>query len=292
MRCDVNISVRRKGQTAFGTKVEVKNMNSFNAMQRAIEFEFERQVSLMESNQGDAIIQETRLWDENNQRTAPMRKKEGLADYRYFPEPDLPELYISDETIEDIRKSLPELPSARRERYMKLGLSEYDALVLSDTEDIASYFDGVLEGGASVKQAANWVMGDVNALCKEQAMGFADLPMRPKTLAEMIQLIDGAVISGKIGKDILPELAKGDAEGSGVKAFVESRGLVQISDDSALREIVDKVLSENASQLEAYRSGKTKLKGFFVGQVMKESGGRANPKELNRILMERLDSLS
>lgn len=289
MRCDVNVSVRRRGQLEFGTKVEIKNMNSFNAMQRAIEFEFVRQVQLLEDPAGETIVQETRLWDENKQCTASMRKKEGLADYRYFPEPDLPELRLSDEYIQSIKENLPELPSAKRDRYTALGLTEYDVLVLSDDDDISRYFDGVTNAGAPVKQAANWVMGDVNAICKEKGIDFADLAMKPETISEMITLIEEGVISGKIGKEILPELVQGKAEESGVRAYVETNGLVQISDEAALREIVETVLNNNSSQLEAYRNGKTKLKGFFVGQVMKESQGRANPKELNRILMGCLD---
>jgi aspartyl-tRNA(Asn)/glutamyl-tRNA(Gln) amidotransferase subunit B len=289
MRCDVNVSVRRRGELEFGTKVEVKNMNSFNAMQRAIDFEFVRQCTLIQEDRGDEIIQETRLWDENGQFTAPMRKKEGLADYRYFPEPDIPEIRISESTIETMRSSLPELPSEKRLRYTGLGLSEYDSLVLSDDEEISTYFDGVLGSGATVKQAANWVMGDVNAAVKAQSIKFSQLQMSPKTLGEMIDLIEKDVISGKIGKEILPKLLDGAAEDSGVKEFVEANGLIQISDEAALKEIVQKVFDASPSQLADYRGGKTKLKGFFVGQVMKESGGRANPGKLQKVLMQMLD---
>jgi len=290
MRCDVNVSVRRKGATEFGTKVEIKNMNSFNAMQRAIDYEYIRQCQLIEDNNESEIVQETRLWDENTQSTASMRRKEGLADYRYFPEPDIPDLHISEEFIQSIKESLPELPSEKRKRYMSLGLSEYDALVLSDDEDIAAYFDRVLNSGASVKQAANWVMGDVNAVVKSEGIKFSNLKMTPETLGDMIKLIEESVISGKIGKEILPRLVNGEAEGKSVREFVDANGLIQISDEATLREIVQKVFDANPSQLEGYRNGKTKLKGYFVGQVMKESGGRANPKELNRILMSMLDA--
>jgi aspartyl-tRNA(Asn)/glutamyl-tRNA(Gln) amidotransferase subunit B len=290
MRCDVNVSVRKRGDQEFGTKVEIKNMNSFNAMQRAIDFEFVRQCQLIEDDRQGEIVQETRLWDENNQCTASMRRKEGLADYRYFPEPDIPPLSLSESFVEQIRASLPELPSQKRTRYMSLGLSEYDSLVLSDDEEISSYFDGVLDSGASVKQAANWVMGDVNAVVKSQSIHFSDLKMKPQTLGEMIELIDSSVISGKIGKEILPRLIEGEAEDIGVKEFVEKNGLIQISDEKALAEIVQKVFDANPSQLTEYRNGKTKLKGFFVGQVMKESGGRANPGLLQNVLMSMLDS--
>lgn len=290
MRCDVNVSVRKRGEQEFGTKVEVKNMNSFNAMQRAIEYEFTRQARILLSGNKSEIVQETRLWDENKQITAPMRRKEGLADYRYFPEPDLKEVILTELFLEDLAKSLPELPSQRRKRYTSLGLSEYDSLVLSDDEGIASYFDGVLQSGAPAKQAANWVMGDVNALIKERGVKFSHLKMKPETLAEMINLIEDSVISGKIGKEILADLADGKAEEIGVRSFVESNGLVQISDESKLQEIVDKVLNANKAQLEAYRGGKTKLKGFFVGQVMKESNGKANPQIITKLLMDSLDS--
>ena len=289
MRCDVNVSVRRKGAEAFGTKVEIKNMNSFNAMQRAIDYEFARQCGLIEEDKESEIVQETRLWDENGQFTAPMRRKEGLADYRYFPEPDIPEIHLSESFIQGIRATLPELPSTKRERYMSLGLSQYDAIVLSDDEEISSYFDGVLSSGASVKQAANWVMGDINAVVKAQGIKFSDLKMSPATTGEMIALIENSVISGKIGKEILPRLIEGEAEEQGVQAFVEANGLIQISDESALAEIVQTVFDANPSQLADYRNGKTKLKGFFVGQVMKESGGRANPALLQSVLMKLLD---
>lgn len=289
MRCDVNVSVRRRGAPEFGTKVEVKNMNSFNAMQRAIDFEFIRQCTLIEEDKEDEIVQETRLWDENGQFTAPMRKKEGLADYRYFPEPDIPDIVVSEPFIEGLRSSLPELPCAKRARYSGLGLSEYDCLVLSDDEDIASYFDGVLSSGAAVKQAANWVMGDVNAIIKAQGIKFSELRMSPKSLSEMIDLIDKDVISGKIGKEILPDLIEGQAEQDGVGAFVEAKGLIQISDEGALAEIVQSVFDENPDQLAEYRGGKTKLKGFFTGAVMKASSGRANPKLLQAVLLRMLD---
>lgn len=290
MRCDVNVSVRKKGASAFGTKVEIKNMNSFNAMQRAIDYEFVRQCALIEEDKEIEIVQETRLWDENGQCTAPMRRKEGLADYRYFPEPDIPEIQLSDSFVEEIRKSLPELPSEKRQRYMSLGLSQYDSLVLSDDEEISSYFDGVLETGASVKQAANWVMGDINAAVKAQGIKFSELKMSPKVTGEMIALIEDSIISGKIGKEILPDLIDGKAEKDGVRAYVDANGLIQISDETALSAIVQTVFDANPSQLADYRNGKTKLKGFFVGQVMKESGGRANPALLQKVLMKLLDS--
>ncbi|EFN58388.1 hypothetical protein CHLNCDRAFT_50146 [Chlorella variabilis] len=293
MRCDVNISVRPRGQAAFGTKVEIKNMNSFNAMQRAIDFEIARQVQLLEDGQAAAIVQETRLWDEGQQCTYSMRKKEGLADYRYFPEPDLPALVLNQAYLDEIQASMPELPRQVRERYLALGLSQYDVLVLSDERDVVAYFDAVLAAGAPPKPATNWVMGDVMAYCKEARLGWDALAerMAPTALAEMIGLIEDGTISGKIGKEVLPALLAGEGgSGSGVRAMVETRGLVQISDPAALAAIVDGVLSANPKQLQQYREGKPKLQGFFVGAVMKESKGRANPAELNRILMEQLNA--
>jgi aspartyl-tRNA(Asn)/glutamyl-tRNA(Gln) amidotransferase subunit B len=292
MRCDVNISVRLRGQAALGTKVEIKNMNSFSAMQRAIDFEIERQVGALEGGRPEQVVQETRLWDEGRQCTNSMRTKEGLADYRYFPEPDLPAVALTQAEVEGLRAAMPELPSGKRERYMAAGLSEYDALVRTDDVDVAALFEGALGAGAPVKPAANWVMGDVMGYCKERKVGMGELPMRPAALAEMIALIEDGTISGKIGKDLLPDLLGGAAEAAGgVRALVEARGLVQISDLGALQAIVDKVLAASPAQLEQYRGGKTKLQGFFVGQVMKESKGRANPVELNRILMETLNAV-
>ena len=291
MRCDVNISVRRKGTDKLGTKVEIKNMNSFNAMQRAIDFEFQRQVALLKGGKSDCIVQETRLWNESEQVTQSMRKKEGLADYRYFPEPDLPALILKAGQIEVLKESMPELPASKRARYVSMGLSAYDASVLSDEVDVSKFYDEVVSAGASAKLAANWVMGDVMASCKEEKKSMGDLPMTAKTLAEMIMLIEKKTISGKIGKEILPALLNGGAEDEGVLKFVEKKGLLQISDVSMLIKIVDKVLAENPKQLEQYKGGKTKLKGFFVGQAMKESKGRANPEELNKILMKTLDEL-
>jgi aspartyl-tRNA(Asn)/glutamyl-tRNA(Gln) amidotransferase subunit B len=285
MRCDVNVSIRPKGQETFGTKVEVKNMNSFSNMQRAIEFEVERQANDIRS--GKTVVQETRLWDEFKNQTVSMRKKEGLADYRYFPEPDLPPLILTPEAIASITKEMPELPSARRERYLSLGLSIYDVLVLSDDVGTASFFDSLLSEGVNAKSAANWVMGDVSAYCNNKKVAIETLPVTPKCLAEMIALIDDTTISGKIAKDILPELLEGKAN-KGVKAFVESKGLLQISDEGMISSMVAQVLAANPKELSDYRGGKTKLQGFFQGAVMKESQGRVNPKLMQEILLRML----
>jgi len=287
MRCDVNVSVRPKGQEEFGVKVEVKNMNSFSNMQKAIDFEIERQVGLIESGRGDDITQETRLWDEGKQETISMRKKEGLADYRYFPEPDLPDLEITPQMIKDVKSSMAELPKEKRARYMSLGLPRADVIILADELATADYFDATVTAGAPAKAAANWIMGDLMAYCKEKKIGMDGLALTSTTLAEMIALIEEGVISGKIAKDVLPKLLEGEGA-SGLRAYVESQGLVQISDESAVEAMVDSVLAANPQQLAQYCSGKTKLAGFFTGQVMKESAGRVNPGLMNKVLQKRL----
>jgi aspartyl-tRNA(Asn)/glutamyl-tRNA(Gln) amidotransferase subunit B len=286
MRCDVNISVRPVGQEAFGTKVEIKNMNSFSAIARAIDYEIERQIKAIETG-SETIIQETRLWDENLQCTKSMRSKEGASDYRYFPEPDLTPLEVSREQVAAWQAELPELPIAKRHRYEEqLGLSAYDTRVLTEDVDVTIYFDAVLNAGAPVKQAANWVMGDLMAYTKEQKQSFSDLALTPESLAELIGLIEDNTISGKIAKEVLPELLE---KGGSAKALVEAKGLIQISDVGELEAIIDRILADNPDKLEEFRAGKTKLQGFFVGQVMKASGGRADPKLTNQLLMPKLN---
>ncbi|MBD2303988.1 Asp-tRNA(Asn)/Glu-tRNA(Gln) amidotransferase subunit GatB [Chroococcidiopsis sp. FACHB-1243] len=285
LRCDVNISVRPIGQKEFGTKVEIKNMNSFNAIQRAIEYEIERQIAAVES--GERIVQETRLWEEGSQRTVSMRTKEGSSDYRYFPEPDLAPIEVSKAQSEKWQAELPELPAQKRHRYeSELGLSAYDARVLTDERSVAEYFEATVAAGASPKQAANWIMGDIAAYLNSNKLNITELALKPNTLAELIQLIEGNTISGKIAKDILPELL---TQGSSAKELVERKGLIQISDRSAIEAIVEQVIAANPKELEQYRNGKTKLLGFFVGQVLKQTGGRADPKLTNQLLAEKLN---
>lgn len=286
LRCDVNISVRPVGQKEFGTKVEIKNMNSFNAIQRAIEYEIERQIAAVES--GERIIQETRLWEEGSQRTVSMRSKEGSSDYRYFPEPDLAPIEVSQEQLDKWRAELPELPAQKRHRYeSELGLSAYDARVLTDERSVAEYFEAAVAAGASAKQAANWIMGDIAAYLNSNKLNITELALKPTTLAELIGLIEDNTISGKIAKDILPELL---AQGGSAKELVERKGLSQISDRSAIEAIVEQVIAANPKELEQYRNGKTKLLGFFVGQVLKQTGGRADPKLTNQLLAEKLNN--
>lgn len=288
LRCDVNISVRPVGQQEFGTKVEIKNMNSFNAIQRAIEYEIERQIAAVES--GERIIQETRLWEEGSQRTISMRSKEGSSDYRYFPEPDLAPIEVSAQQLEQWKSQLPELPAHKRHRYEnELKLSAYDARVLTDERQIAEYFEAVLAQGASPKQAVNWIMGDISAYLNNKKLSITEIALKPSTLAELIALIEDGTISGKIAKDILPELL---SEGGSAKELVERKGLIQISDTSAIEAIIEQVIQANPKELEQYRNGKTKLLGFFVGKVIKETGGRADPKLTNQLLAQKLNNQS
>jgi aspartyl-tRNA(Asn)/glutamyl-tRNA(Gln) amidotransferase subunit B len=284
LRCDVNISIRPKGSETFGTKVEIKNMNSFNAIQRAIEFEIERQIECLAT--GEPIVQETRLWDEGMQVTKSMRKKEGSSDYRYFPEPDLGPIEVSETQREAWRAELPELPAQKRHRYAETyGLSAYDARVLTDEKFTAVYFEAVVAAGADAKQAANWIMGDLSAYANANRLTMAELPFKAEQLAELIQLIDDGTISGKIAKEILPELLE---KGGSAKAIVEKKGLTQISDTKQIAAIIDEVIAAHPVELEQFRAGKTKLQGFFVGQIMKKTGGRVDPKLTNQILNEKL----
>lgn len=284
LRCDVNISVRRGPAAPFGVKVEIKNMNSFSAIQKAIDFEIARQIKAYEA--GEPVVQETRLWDEAKQLTKSMRSKEGASDYRYFPDPDLGPIEVSQEQRESWRSELPELPAAKRHRYAEsLGLSIYDARVLTDERSMAEYFEAAVAAGGDPKAVANWVTGDIAAHVNANRLSIAELPLGPAQLAEMVQLIEAGTISGKIAKDLLPELLE---KGGSVAAIVESRGLGMISDPAAITAIVDELLAAHPEEVEAFRGGKTKLQGFFVGQLMKRTGGRADPKLANRILSEQL----
>ncbi len=279
LRCDVNISVRPVGQKEFGTKVEIKNMNSFSAIQKAIEYEIERQIEAVEN--GDPIYQETRLWDESNQSTISMRKKEGSSDYRYFPEPDLPPIEVSEERLNGWKEQLPELPAQKRERYEEtLGLSAYDARVLTDDREVAEYYETAVNTGADAKLVANWVTQDIAAYLNNNKLSITEIALKPDSLGELVQLIKKGTISGKIAKEILPELLE---KGGSPKEIVESKGMTQISDPAEIEKVIKALMEANPSEVEKYRGGKKKLKGFFVGQVMKETGGRADPKLTNQL---------
>ena len=284
LRCDVNISVRRGPDAPFGTKVEIKNMNSFSAIQRACEYEIQRQIKAYET--GEPVVQETRLWDESKQLTKSMRSKEGASDYRYFPDPDLGPIEVSSEQREGWRAELPELPAQKRHRYAdQLGLSIYDARVLTEERQMAEYFEAAVASGADAKAVANWVTGDIAAHVNSNRLSYDNLPLKPQQRAELVQLIENGTISGKIAKEILPELL---AQGGSAKAIVAEKGLGMISDPAAIAAIVAELLAAHPAEVEAFRGGKNKLQGFFVGQLMKRTGGKADPKLANQILLQAL----
>ena len=284
LRCDVNISVRPGPHEPFGTKVEIKNMNSFSAIQKACEYEIQRQIMAYEA--GESVTQETRLWDEGKQLTKSMRSKEGSSDYRYFPDPDLGPIEVSQELRESWYAELPELPSAKRHRYSdEFGLSSYDARVLTDELSMANYFESVVAEGVDAKLAANWVTGDIAAYVNANRLSYTQLPLRPAQLTEMLQMIDAGKISGKIAKEILPELL---LNGGSPNVIVDERGLGMISDPEAINLIVDELLVAHPDEVQAFRGGKKKLQGFFVGQLMKKTGGKADPKLANQILSKKL----
>lgn len=281
MRCDANISIMPKGSKEFGTRAEIKNVNSFAALQRAIEYEIERQIEIVE--EGGEVVQETRLWDDASRETRSMRGKEDAHDYRYFPEPDLMPLEISREWVEEIRAKMPELPNQKRKRYQEIGLSEYDASVIVEQMGLALFFDKVLELGANPKTAVNFIMGEIAAYLKEEHIEITDTKLTPDNLAELISLIEKGIISNNIGKQIIIEMMK---DGTKASVIVEKKGLSQISDEGAIKELVQKVVDAHPNEVEAYKNGKTNLLGFFVGQVMKETKGRANPKTVNQLIKE------
>lgn len=284
LRCDCNVSVKPKGQTQFGTKVEIKNVNSFRFVEKAIEYEIQRQIASLES--GEKIIQETRLYDSTKNRTYSMRVKENANDYRYFPDPDLLPVRFEESWVEKIRASLPELPIQKAKRFQTLyGLPEYDALVLTQERSVSEYFEEAAKLCSNYKAVSNWIMGELMRELKEADMSIDKQKINPKSLAEMISLIDDGTISGKIAKTVFAEMW---ASGEGPANIIKSKGLVQISDDSAVEKIILDVIAANPGQTAEYRSGKEKLFGFFVGQVMKASKGQANPDVVNKILKIKL----
>ena len=284
LRCDANVSVRLKGAEKFGTKAEVKNLNSFRFLKQALDYEIARQVALAET--GGKVMQETRLYNPDSGETVGMRSKEHAHDYRYFPEPDLVPLRISEEWMASICSDMVELPSDRRARFIAdYGLREYDADVLTAEREISDYFEGVTKASGDPRAAANWVMGDLMAALKAEGKDVVTSPVSAHALGELIALIGKGEISGKLAKEIF---AKMFATGDSAAAIIEREGLKQISDEGALENIVDDVIAANPKQLEQYRSGKTTVIGFFVGQVMKASRGQANPAAVNEILKRKL----
>jgi aspartyl-tRNA(Asn)/glutamyl-tRNA(Gln) amidotransferase subunit B len=292
LRCDANVSVRLKGATKFGTKTEVKNMNSFRNVEKALEFEIKRQIELIE--EGGAVVQETLLWDANREVAQPMRSKEEAHDYRYFPEPDLVPVCVDEEWIETIRATLPELPLARRDRFItQYGVPKYDADVLTVEKGVADYFEQICQelktkNNDSFKQASNWVMVDVLRVVKEQKIDIAAFPIPPSHIATMVNLINDGTISGKIAKDLFEEMLTTREEPD---AIIKKKGLVQISDMSAIEKAVDEVLAANQEQVEKYLGGKQQVFGFFVGQTMKAMQGKGNPKLVNEVLKRKLEGM-
>jgi len=283
-RCDANVSVRPVGRHKFGTRAEIKNLNSFRFVERAILFEVERQIDILES--GGSVVQETRLYDPDRDETRPMRSKEEANDYRYFPDPDLLPLDIDAALVAEVRAGLPELPWRKRDRFIdEYGLSEYDAVVLSTSRAVADYFESVAAGLDDKKLAANWVMGDLAGALNKAGLDIVDSPLGPSTLLGLLRRIEDQTISGKIAKEVFEAMWSGEGDAD---AVIESRGLRQIKDTGSVEAVIREVIAANPQQLEQYRSGKDKLFGFFVGQVMKATGGKANPALVNELLKKLL----
>ena len=284
LRCDANISIRPYGQEEFGTKTELKNLNSFNFVRRGLEYEEIRQAEVLSS--GGIIEQETRRYDEKTGKTLLMRIKEGTDDYRYFPEPDLVDIVIDDAWLERVRAEIPELPDARKQRYVEeLGLSSYDAHVLTLSKEMADFFEATTTDGADAKLSANWLMGEVSAYLNAEQKELSATPLTPVGLAGMIKLIEDGTISSKIAKKVFKELIE---NGGTAEEIVKAKGLVQISDEGALREIVATTLDANPQSIEDFKNGKDRAIGFLVGQIMKATKGQANPPLVNKILQEEI----
>ena len=287
LRCDANVSVRPVGQKELGTKTEIKNINSFKGVEKAIEYEALRQAEILED--GGKIIQETRTWDEKEGVTKSMRTKEEANDYRYFPEPDLAPFTVSEEYIEDIRKTLPELPDERRERYIaNFGLSSTDAQYMTNDKDTSDYFEKVVAAGADPKASVNWIMGEFASQLSNAGIEIAKAPVTPENLAKLLALIAKGTISGKIAKKVFAEMWK---DGADPEEIVKAQGLVQISDTGALKELVVKVIANNPKAVEDFKAGKKKAVGALVGQIMKETKGKANPKVIYELLIDELKKL-
>lgn len=284
-RCDANVSLRPIGQEKFGTRTETKNLNSFRFVQQAITYEIARQTE--DLLDGKRIVQETRLWDSIKKNTYSMRSKEEAHDYRYFPDPDLPVVRISADFVEQIRSQLPELPDAKKQRFMEsFGLSTYDAEVLVADKQVAEYFEEVVAAKADPKLVCNWISGELMRIMNENKVDIRNVGIPAESLASLIQFLQEGLISGKIAKTVFEEMVQ---SGKDPATIIEVRGLKQVSDEGALRGLLETLLNNNPKQVEQYRAGKTQIKGFFVGQVMKETKGQANPKIVNQLLEELLN---
>ncbi|RUM91013.1 MAG: Asp-tRNA(Asn)/Glu-tRNA(Gln) amidotransferase GatCAB subunit B [Thermodesulfatator sp.] len=286
LRCDANISLRARGEEGLGTKSELKNMNSFKHVQKALEYEIRRQSALLLD--GGKVIQETRLYDVSRGVTHSMRGKEEAHDYRYFPDPDLVPISVDDDWLESVRDSMPELPDVKRERFVtQYSLPEYDATILTSSPDLADYFEECVSIYPKAKKVSNWMMVELLKLLKQQETEIRQCLVTPASMAELLGLVEKGVISDKIAKKVLEQIFQ---NGGSPAAIVEKQGLAQVSDEGELQEIVKKILGENPAEVKKYRSGKKKVFGFFVGQVMRETKGKANPKTVNEILRKILDS--
>jgi aspartyl-tRNA(Asn)/glutamyl-tRNA(Gln) amidotransferase subunit B len=289
-RCDANVSVRPEGTETLGTKIEIKNLNSFRAVESALEFEIARQIETL--SDGGKLVQETRLWDEHREETRSMRSKESAHDYRYFPDPDLLPLVIDDAWIAQVRAALPELPNARKARFVnEYGLSAYDAELLTGRKDVADYFEEAVKGHANPKALSNWIVGDLFRVLKERKLDeqlyLACWPLAASNLAQMVQMIDQGKISGKIAKTVFEAMLDSN---KGPQQIVSEKGLEQLSDRGSIEAAIDQVLAANPKQIAQYQSGNDKVFGFFVGQIMKATQGKANPQKVNEILREKLRS--
>ncbi len=284
-RCDANVSVRRKGETKFGTRAEIKNVNSFRFVEKAIEFEIVRQIALIEG--GGTVVQETRLYDSDKDQTRSMRSKEEAMDYRYFPDPDLPPLVLTEDFIHEIGVTLPELPDAKRARFMaRYGLNKYDAGVLTSSRALADYYEAVVrEANADPKIAANWIAGELSGFLNRDNKDIAQSPVTAAMMAGLLTRLADNTISGKIAKDVLEAMWAGEGDAD---AVIEKKGLKQITDTGAIEKAVGDVIAKNPKQVEQYRAGKETLFGFFVGQVMKATQGKANPAQVNELLKKKL----
>ena len=283
-RCDANVSLRPRGQKEFGTRVELKNMNSFRNVQRGIEYEIMRQEDLILD--GESVIQETRLYNADKNITASMRGKEEAHDYRYFPDPDLIPIKLTAAQVDEWKKELPELPLDKKARFVEeFGLPEYDANLLTQDRGVAEYFESAVKAFNNPKKLSNFMMGQFMRELNERNITVQDVALAPENFAELVKIVEEGMISTKIGNDVLPELME---KGGSAESFVKEKGMVQISDSSELESVVDEVIAENPSEAEAYRGGKKKLQSFFVGQVMRKTRGKANPALVNQLLQKKL----
>jgi len=283
-RCDANVSIRKKRAKKLGTRTELKNINSFKFLEKAINIEIERQQDILED--GGEVIQETRLYDAEKNETRSMRTKEEANDYRYFPDPDLLPVDIEDATLTEIKNSLPELPTEKKNRFVsEFGLSDYDAEILTAQKSLADYYETMLKDGAEAKVSANWVMGELSAALNKNQIDVQDSPISAKELSELVKRINDDTISGKIAKDVFKAMWEGNGR---VDDIIETQGLKQMTDVGAIEDIIDEIIANNSEQVEQFKAGNTKLLSYFVGQVMKASQGKANPKQVNQILNDKL----